>query len=93
MLLKSSVVPPFLPLLRLLPKLKPVDLVPRFKRTFPDVHVVASPKEMAMLASEPVMRPVREWGLDPMYFSHVRLLAFDLLAVRPLPHMPGSTRQ
>ncbi|KAH9561765.1 hypothetical protein CY35_05G039500 [Sphagnum magellanicum] len=44
---------------------------------------------MAMLASEQVMRPVREWGLDPMYFSHVRLLAFDLLAVRPLPHMPG----
>ncbi|KAG0561379.1 hypothetical protein KC19_9G060400 [Ceratodon purpureus] len=36
------------------------------------------------------LRPVREWGLDPMCFAHVRLLGFDLLALRPVPHMQGS---
>jgi hypothetical protein len=38
------------------------------------------------------LRPVREWGLDPMCFAHVRLLGFDLLALRPVPHMQGSFR-
>jgi len=36
------------------------------------------------------MRPVREWGLDPMCFAHVRLLAFDLLSLRPVPNLQGS---
>ena len=36
------------------------------------------------------LRPDREWGLDPMWFSHVHLLGFDLLALRPAPHMQGS---
>lgn len=36
------------------------------------------------------LRPVREWGLDPMCFAHVRLLGFELLALRPVPHMQGS---
>lgn len=35
-------------------------------------------------------RPCREWEQDPLCFAHVRLLAFDLLALRPVPHMPGS---
>lgn len=35
------------------------------------------------------MRPVREWGLDPMCFVHVRLLAFDLLSLRQLPYSTG----
>lgn len=34
-------------------------------------------------------RPCREWEQDPLCFAHVRLLAFDLLALRPVPHMPG----
>nr|XP_024362065.1 CST complex subunit STN1-like isoform X3 [Physcomitrium patens] len=33
-------------------------------------------------------RPCREWEQDPLCFAHVRLLAFDLLALRPVPHMP-----
>lgn len=37
------------------------------------------------------MRPVREWGLDPMCFTHVRLLAFDLLSLRPVPNLQGKT--
>lgn len=37
------------------------------------------------------LRPVREWGLDPMCFTHVHLLGFDLLALRPVPHMQGLT--
>jgi hypothetical protein len=37
------------------------------------------------------MRPVREWGLDPMCFAHVRLLAFDLLSLRPVPNLQGKS--
>lgn len=37
------------------------------------------------------LRPVREWGLDPMCFAHVRLLVFDLLSLRPVPNLQGTS--
>ncbi|KAJ7517439.1 hypothetical protein O6H91_21G024600 [Diphasiastrum complanatum] len=33
-------------------------------------------------------RPIFEWGFDPMCFSHVKLLAFDLLCIEQVPHLP-----
>jgi hypothetical protein len=68
---------------------------PPFSSPCPDFtryHTTTLPSAVLPSASSPPVLPVQLWGLEPLYFSCLKLLISHVLRLPAFPHLPGSAR-
>ena len=59
---------------------------------FTRYHTTVLPSAVLPPAASPPVLPVQLWGLDPLYFSCLKLLISHVLRLPAFPHLPGSAR-